>query len=83
MKSTKITMDNAIDIFLHADALHLALLKEVVVDFLVKNKAAFQKQSFDNVPGSVVNDVSAALCRKKKGDEAENDDELSVMSVRS
>jgi len=43
VKETKITMDNAMDNLLYADALNLALLKEVVMDFLAGNSTASQK----------------------------------------
>ena len=48
----------AIDILLYADRLHLTLLKEAVIDFLVEGKniaIAFSQQlKFDDVPGHVI-----------------------------
>ena len=41
VKSTKITMDNFVDILLYADAHNLARLKTVVMDVLVENKDVF------------------------------------------
>jgi len=62
VKSTEITMDNMMDILLYADSKNLALLKEAVMDYIVANKGdILGKVSFDNVPGSTVSDVLAAM----------------------
>ena len=49
VKSTDITMDNAMDNLLYADAKNCALLKEAVMNFLAENSAeAYEKISFDD-----------------------------------
>ena len=67
MKSIKITMDNAMDNLLYADALNLALLKEAVMDFLAENtEEASERISFSDVPGHVMKDLLVAFSRTKK-----------------
>ncbi|KAL7529388.1 hypothetical protein ACHAXR_002939 [Thalassiosira sp. AJA248-18] len=64
--STSITIENAMDNLLYADAKNCALLKEAVMDFLVENgNEAVKKLSFDDVPGSVVKDLLTAMNRGK------------------
>ncbi|KAL7493724.1 hypothetical protein ACHAWT_006202, partial [Skeletonema menzelii] len=81
VKSTEITIGNAIDILLYADSLNCAFLKEAVMDFLAENSSDSQQLSFADVPSSLMKDVFAAFCRKMKGANEGNDDDLSVMSV--
>jgi len=57
-------MDN----LLYADALNLALLKEIVVDFLAENSIASQNLDFTIVPSYLMKDVFVAFGRKMKGD---------------
>ncbi len=78
VKSTKVTMENAIDNLLFADALNCALLKEVVMDFLAENSSASQELSFTDVPSYLMKDVFAAVSRKARDG---NDNNLSVLSV--
>ena len=67
VNSTKITMDNAMDNLLYADALNLALLKEAVMDFLAENtEEASERISFSDVPGHVMKDLLVAFSRTKK-----------------
>ena len=72
VKSTTLTNDNLIDNLLYADAMNCALLKEAVMDFILKNKKdIMDKVSFDNVPGSMITDILAAVARgepKEEGD---------------
>ena len=71
VKSNEITMDNMMDNLLYADSKNLALLKESVMDYIVKNKGdILGKVSFDNVPGGAISDVLAAVAR---GEETGND----------
>jgi len=68
VKETDITMDNAMDNLLYADAKNLALLKEAVIDFLAENsEEALDKISFTDFPGHVVKDLMVAVSRNKKG----------------
>jgi len=58
-------MDN----LLYADALNLALLKEVVMDFLAENHdEAIESLCFSDVPSYLMKDVFVAFGRKMKGD---------------
>mmetsp|Transcript_25467 Transcript_25467/g.37919 ORF Transcript_25467/g.37919 Transcript_25467/m.37919 type:complete len:426 (+) Transcript_25467:37-1314(+) len=82
VKSTKITMDNAIDNLLYADSMNCAFLKEVVMDFLAENSTASQNLDFTNVPGHLMRDVFVAFGRKtNRGVKRGKDYDLSVMSV--
>ena len=64
--STKITLDNMMDNLLYAASKNCALLQESVLDFAVENSDdVFEKVSFDDVPGSVVADLFAAVSRNK------------------
>ena len=83
VKSTGITMDNAIENLLFAGALHLALLKEAVMDFLAENHdEAIKKVSFADVPGHLMKDLLVAFGRKNRvGANTGSDDDLSTMRV--
>jgi len=62
--STKITADNVIDNLLYADAKNCALLKEALMDYIVKNKKkVIKKVSFKEVPGDIYKDLLAAVSR--------------------
>jgi len=78
--SERITIENVIDKLLYADSKNLALLKEAVMDYLVKNgKEAMTKLSFDNVPGSAMKDLLAAMTRGKS-EEGEDKTAKSVLN---
>eukprot|EP00984_Skeletonema_dohrnii_P006410 scaffold2295_cov93-Skeletonema_dohrnii-CCMP3373.AAC.7 len=65
--STEITIDNVMDNLLYADAMNLALLKEVAVNFLADNgEELLTGVSFNDLPGHVVKDMLVATTRKKK-----------------
>jgi hypothetical protein len=65
--STEITIDNVMDNLLYADAMNLALLKEVAIDFLADNgEELLTSVSFNDLPGHVVKDMLVATTRKKK-----------------
>eukprot|EP00985_Skeletonema_marinoi_P030630 scaffold32969_cov78-Skeletonema_marinoi.AAC.1 len=83
VKSTKITMENAMDNLLYADALNLALLKEIVVDFLAENHdEAIGSLSFTDVPSYLMKDLMVAFGRKmKKGTNEGSKDGLNTMHV--
>ena len=66
MKSTKITMDNVIDNLLYADSMNLALLKEVVMDFLVANHDEAVTKDFTDVPSYLMRELLVAVGRKVK-----------------
>jgi hypothetical protein len=83
VKSTTITMDNAMDNLLYADAKNCALLKEAVMNFLAENSAdASEKISFNDVPGHLMKDLLVAVSRNGKKDASgTSTDELTSLSV--
>ncbi|KAL7499495.1 hypothetical protein ACHAWT_007776 [Skeletonema menzelii] len=82
VKKSVITIDNAIDHLLYADAKNLALLKEAVIDFLTENsEEATEMISFtDDVPGHLMKDLLVAVSRKKR-DGNRDDNNFNVMRV--
>ncbi|KAL7534186.1 hypothetical protein ACHAWF_004745 [Thalassiosira exigua] len=70
VSSMDITIDNVIDNLLYADAKNCALLKEAVMDFLVRHKKEAKKLSFVNVPGSLMTDLLAAFDMDSSDDNA-------------
>ncbi|KAL7459308.1 hypothetical protein ACHAWC_011028 [Mediolabrus comicus] len=67
VKSTYVTMKNAVDILLYADAKNCALLKENVLDFLAANcDDVIDEVSFNDVPGHLMKDLLVAMARGKK-----------------
>ena len=84
VKSTDITMDNAMDNLLYADAKNCALLKEAVIDFLVENSIeAAEKISFNDVPSHLMKDLLIVIgrSRKKEASGATATEELTTLSV--
>eukprot|EP00984_Skeletonema_dohrnii_P007939 scaffold2926_cov109-Skeletonema_dohrnii-CCMP3373.AAC.11 len=83
VKCTTITMENATDNLLYADALNLALLKEAVMDFLAENHVeAVKKVSFTDVPGHLMKDLLVAVGTSKRGDKYnEKEEDFDVMRV--
>ena len=83
VKSTDITLDNAMDNLLYADSRNCALLKEAVVNFLADNHSeAAANISFTDCPGNVVKDLLVAFGRNNTNDANEtNADELTTLSV--
>lgn len=74
--STRITTDNVIDNLLYADAKNLALLKEAVMDYIVKNKKKVMKRvSFKEVPGDIYKDLLAAVSRVLDDSDEDNSDD--------
>ena len=73
-KSISLTSDNVLDHLLYADAKTCALLKEVVMDFIVENgDDVLEKVSFDDVPGYMMKDLLTAVTRGKKKDDDSSD----------
>ncbi|KAL7458768.1 hypothetical protein ACHAWC_010455 [Mediolabrus comicus] len=83
VKSTKITVDNAIDNLLYADSKNCALLKEAVMKFLAENGSeAADKISFNDVPGHLMKDLLVVIGRNsKKEASGAATDELSTLCV--
>ncbi len=80
VNNTDIAIDNVIDTLLYAHAMNCALLKESVMDFIVKNKEKVQRVSFQDVPGDVCKDLLAAMSRTcdNEEDDLDDDSELDV-----
>ncbi|KAL7546518.1 hypothetical protein ACHAWF_009846 [Thalassiosira exigua] len=74
VRSTQISTKHVLDLMLYADSMSCALLKEVVMDFIVANRAeVIEKISFGDAPGSIASDILAATMRK---DSDGNGDEM-------
>ena len=85
VKATSLSVDNILDNLLYADSKNLALLKEAVMDFIVKNNQnIIGKVSFDNVPGSTVTDILTAMSRTDtaNADESDNNDTVNYNKMR-
>ena len=84
VKFTTITMENAIDNLLYADAMNLALLKEAVMNFLALNQIdAIKQVSFSDVPGYLMKDLLVSISRKSNGrDDRDDYDVMSVSELR-
>ncbi|KAL7532491.1 hypothetical protein ACHAWF_004156, partial [Thalassiosira exigua] len=81
LKSTEISLENVLELYLYADSMNCALLKEAVVDFIVANEAeVHEKVSFEDVPGSIASDILAASVRNHPDGEGNN---ISTMRVSS
>lgn len=80
VKSTDISLNNAVDNLLYADSRNCALLKEAVMNFLADNHyEAAEKISFDDVPGHVVKHLIAFGRNSKKDANGTNVDELTAL----
>ena len=65
--SLSITMENVMEHLVFADSKNCALLKEAVMDFVVKNKAEIlKKKTLANAPEGLTNDMLAAMMRGEK-----------------
>ncbi|KAL7549017.1 hypothetical protein ACHAWF_013205 [Thalassiosira exigua] len=87
VSTMSITIENLMDNLLYADSKNCALLKEAVMDFLVKNwKEATEKLSFDIVPGSLMKDlltaVGAASSKESSGTDSNDFATMKVCTLR-
>ena len=74
--NAEVAVDNVIDNLLYADAMNCALLKETVMDFIVRNKKeVMERVSFQDVPGNVCKDLLAAVTRRYDYGDGDDDDE--------
>ena len=79
---TTLATENALDNLLYADSKNLALLKEVVMDFLMENgEDVIENVSFDDVPGYLMKDLLAAVNRGKKRESNSDGTNYSNMRV--
>ncbi|KAL7524889.1 hypothetical protein ACHAXR_000758, partial [Thalassiosira sp. AJA248-18] len=73
-RTITLTIDNMIDNLLYADSKNCALLKEVVMDFIVENgEDIIGNASFESVPGSMMMDLVTAMTRGKQNDNDSSD----------
>ena len=83
VSSSSITMENIMEHLVFADSKNCALLKETVMDFVVKNKAEIlKKKTLANATEGLTNDILAAMMRgeRKSGDRA-NDNAVEYSSM--
>jgi hypothetical protein len=67
VEATTFTIENVMEHLLYAESKNLALLKEVSMDYIVKNKSeVINKLSFNDVPGALVKDVLVATARGER-----------------
>lgn len=84
VQSTKITLDNLMDIILYSDAKNCALLKEAAMDFVVENgKEVFAKVSMKDVPGVMFSELLTAFNRGKDVDARSASADFNTMRVSS
>jgi len=82
VKSTTFSMDNIMDNLLYADSKNLALLKEATMDYIVANKGdILGKVSFNDLPGSIANDLLAAVARGEEARGEGNSTDYNKMRV--
>jgi len=85
VNTTTINVENVMDLLLYSDSKSCALLKEAVMDFLLKNVVdVMDKVSFKDVPGEMIKDFMAAVARNRtsKGvDEASSDGQIGTMRI--
>ena len=78
VNNTEMAIDNVIDNLLYAHAMNCALLKESVMDFIVKNKETVMQQeqvSFQDIPGDLFKELLAAVSRHYDKDSTSDDGE--------
>ncbi|KAL7543300.1 hypothetical protein ACHAWF_010520 [Thalassiosira exigua] len=65
VKSTQISLDNAIELLQYADSKNCALMKEAAVDFILENRVeVLEKVSLKDVPEGLFPDILAATARR-------------------
>ena len=82
--STQMTFKNVMDHLLFAESMSCALLKEVAVDFIVKNIIKIVEDNLlVEVPGGLVKEVMTAVARneKKRKSCGDNDNQLRTMTI--
>ena len=82
VESTTFTAENVLDNLLYADAMNLALLKEVAIDFIVGNgEQVIDEVSFSHIPGHVMKDLVVATTRSVKESKNEVTTDMNLMRV--
>jgi hypothetical protein len=68
VEATTFTIENVMEHLLYAESKNLALLKEVSMDYIVKNKSeVINKLSFNDLPGALMRDLLVATAKRNVG----------------
>ena len=80
---SKLDLEKMMENLLFSYSKNLALLKEAVMDYIVKHKTTIiGKVSFSNVPGDLVTDVLAAMARGEEQTGEEEDESAKYVKMR-
>ncbi|KAL7541553.1 hypothetical protein ACHAWF_006967 [Thalassiosira exigua] len=80
VKSTKISLDNVIEVLQYADSKNCALLKELAVDFILENRVeVLEELSLTDIPEGLFAELLAATARRNPIEGSE--EKLSTMRV--
>jgi hypothetical protein len=86
VESTTFSLENVMEHLIYADSINCALLKETVMDYILKNKAEVLEKmvSFDDVPSTLMRDLLAAVARgeREEGGADGNNAELKFSTMR-
>ena len=85
--STKITIDNVMENLHLADTMNCALLREAVMDFIVRRKDEIVvRNTLAGAPEGLVNDILAAVARRERkqgiGDDDDNFNAMCISALR-
>ena len=82
VSSIEVTFDNVMENLQYAESMNCALLKEVVMDFIAKNRdEIIRRQIMKDAPGGLINDVLAATIRVENKEESADADDFNAMSI--
>ena len=87
VEGTTFSLENVMEHLIYADSMNCALLKEVAMDFVVKNKAEVLEKMifFDNVPSTLMRELLAAVVRGEReegGADGDNNSEHQFTTMR-
>jgi hypothetical protein len=85
VEGTTFTIENVKELLIYAESKNCALLKEAAMDYVVANKAeVIKKLSFNDAPGTLLNDMLTAVVRSETEYEAPagGTDENDISSMR-
>lgn len=84
VKSATFTADNVIDNLLYAEARNCDVLKAAIMDFLVENGHEIMDElCFDDVPGSALKDLLAAVARGKNMKDRDVNEPVNTSDMKS
>ncbi|KAL3757549.1 hypothetical protein ACHAWU_010181 [Discostella pseudostelligera] len=82
VSSVTITLDNVMGHLHFADSMNCALLKEAIMDFIVRNKVEIlSKKILTNAPIDLINDILVAMMRVDKKDAIDFNMDFSAMRI--